>query len=940
MKKWMILVVVGILCCLAIPFYAQDLVVISDDDLGSDAYVWSKDHRYLLDGRVHLESGGQLRIEAGTRILGRLGENIPPSALVIEQGARLEAVGTAQEPIIFTVDTIFEFQLEEQRGLWSGIEVFGQPEFNSGILTYVQILHAGSSTTEAHAGLFLHEVDQRTQLDFVEVFASGSDGIRIDGGNVNINHASITFVDDDHFDWDGGWSGYGLNWFAYPVSGTSENLADLGSHAIEGKSSADKISNPGIYNATIVGTTCDIGFIDPNHAAILLTNQTGGTIANSVIVNLPSKAIEVQNIPGDDDSWNLLAEGSLQIKNNIWWIGGSDQLLSSSELGLIRQEDDDPLLVEHLSVTNLFTGPGVASNNEFYSCYDLDPRLAVNDDYAKFVNAGYPNSDFFSDSSVLNIGAFSEDLLWIEDWTISSLVVNYGEKARKRFLYGDRKLNNGDTIIISCEEMVLFHDSIELNFEPSNCDPFGGGVTTLARSGNPRRRAPSRTEDNDFAWIEEWRLSDNFTFNCIPTDIHFYILVIDTIPPKIHPIPNSEGGLEVLLEDCDESFLKAIRQDTVEIPFGYSIEYEFEAVDYSGNESTLKINVPFSDVYFSLYPDVDGDGYGDGSGSVLWCSGDVEGFVSNGDDCNDTDPFAFPGSNYYNPGSSVDVSCSDNLNYDICDQALRIEISANSNDLKENVLNLEGSNASFSNFNECQFNRLYRDVWGRFQTDSNGIYELGASSLEFCGCDGLMFAEFYSGTCDSLQFLECLEFSTIDGRELLTLPRNTEIFLRISSLSNSSYLSTYLTIIPLDPLNLDQDQDGFSYAEDCDDSNPSINPNAEEIEGNDIDENCDGILDGTTAVRNFNNLFGINAYPNPSRSQVNILLDLKESSRTSIQLHDLLGHPVKTIFEGQLSSDSHHFTISKDLMTPGSYFLSIKTAKFQTTRKIVFLDGD
>jgi len=41
-------------------------------------------------------------------------------------------------------------------------------------------------------------------------------------------------------------------------------------------------------------------------------------------------------------------------------------------------------------------------------------------------------------------------------------------------------------------------------------------------------------------------------------------------------------------------------------------------------------------------------------------------------------------------------------------------------------------------------------------------------------------------------------------------------------------------------LDDDLDQDGFVLADDCDDDDPNINPLAEEIEGNDIDENCDG----------------------------------------------------------------------------------------------------
>jgi len=40
---------------------------------------------------------------------------------------------------------------------------------------------------------------------------------------------------------------------------------------------------------------------------------------------------------------------------------------------------------------------------------------------------------------------------------------------------------------------------------------------------------------------------------------------------------------------------------------------------------------------------------------------------------------------------------------------------------------------------------------------------------------------------------------------------------------------------------VDADEDGFYQYDDCDDSNPEINPDAEDEEGDGIDQNCDGV---------------------------------------------------------------------------------------------------
>ena len=192
------------------------------------------------------------------------------SALIITRGAKINAEGTRDEPIIFTAeldDLSTTTDLTATTNLlWGGVIILGRAPIgeninnpaenyptdivegipsdeiriryggtdamdDSGILRYVSIRHGGSilgGDNEIN-GLTLGGVGAGTTIDYVEVFANKDDGFEFFGGTVNATHIVSAFVGDEAFDFDESWNGHVQ--FAFAIQQDAD--PEIGDHAIE-----------------------------------------------------------------------------------------------------------------------------------------------------------------------------------------------------------------------------------------------------------------------------------------------------------------------------------------------------------------------------------------------------------------------------------------------------------------------------------------------------------------------------------------------------------------------------------------------------------------------------------------------------------------------------------------------------------------------------------
>ena len=304
------------------PSTAETLSGVINSDLTLEA-----GRSYTLNGALQVKAPATLKIEKGVTITANNDGQV--DYILIEKGAKIDAQGTAEEPIVMTAEV-------KEDGAWGGLHICGDAPTNSGsgvseignaayggnnaadnsgILKYVRMEYTGFAFDDEHEsnGISFYGVGNGTQVSYVQAYMGADDGLEFFGGTVNVDHCVVVDCTDDSFDWTEGWSGRGSYMVAYQTDPTCDCLIEADNN--ETNFAATPISHPVLSNLTLVGNNGE----EPN--GVLLRRGTYAEISNAQITG----------------KTNALALESAETENSF--AGGGSKFTNVAISGELNSED-------------------------------------------------------------------------------------------------------------------------------------------------------------------------------------------------------------------------------------------------------------------------------------------------------------------------------------------------------------------------------------------------------------------------------------------------------------------------------------------------------------------------------------------------------------------------------------------------------------------------
>ncbi len=421
---------------------------------------WSTDSTYVLAGFIKVQNGATLTIQPGVTVVGDT--TVPGSSLWILRGARISAVGTAAQPIVFTSQRAAG---SRSPGDWGGLVLVGNGiinrtgttitteggtagvaenyaggtnnDDNSGTLRYVRIEFAGYDVSNGAGqelnALSLYAVGRGTTLEYVQTLSGLDDSFEWWGGAVDGRYLVSYESGDDHFDWTEGYVGRnqfmialqtqrlvprtGAGVFSSDPRGFEGDGCDPGTSGcvVTATGTSTPYSMPVFANFTMVGTGPLGGFPADGNGATL-RRGTGGTFRNGLLARWRGVGLNLRDAWTDSmrvkDSLSIrglvLAENGFNFDtagagNNA--LGTADKFASSN----VRTATAAAARLTSLNPTSLDWRPIAGATNPLTSGAETTPAARVAGYFA--AGGGWANTSYIG---AVEPGAASP---WYAGWT-------------------------------------------------------------------------------------------------------------------------------------------------------------------------------------------------------------------------------------------------------------------------------------------------------------------------------------------------------------------------------------------------------------------------------------------------------------------------------------------------------------------------------------------
>lgn len=306
---------------------------------------------YVITGPVLMASGTTLSIPEGTTLRAQpVGVN---AYIAIQQGAQINAAGTAQNPIVLTSNAS-----NPGAGDWGGLVICGRAPINStadgsedtatsevgglsyggnvvadnsGIVQYLRIEYAGGAI-DGNAelnGLSLYAVGNGTTMDHIQIFEGSDDGVEFFGGTVNVSQVAVVNAEDDSIDWTEGYTGTLTD--VYVQHGNNHDKAfECDGYNTDFSNEGGYFSAPNVNNVTVVGTG------EAGNEGIRLRAGTQGIFTNVVVTDF-EEAFDLDGDTGDNTTGQGVIDGLLQV-NDVTFNNVTTKL--KNDTGFIFTEAD------------------------------------------------------------------------------------------------------------------------------------------------------------------------------------------------------------------------------------------------------------------------------------------------------------------------------------------------------------------------------------------------------------------------------------------------------------------------------------------------------------------------------------------------------------------------------------------------------------------------